>query len=139
MMMEEALTARLLGDAGIIANTGLLNGVRQVHWGERKSNARESFNTLVLNKRSPGRSYDQDGPDPTAQPRIQFDCWGLSVMGAKRLAGAVTALIEQADRSGPVIFGRGRLGLEIDMAPEELSGGLKVYRTMLDFFIPITL
>ncbi|TXC73965.1 hypothetical protein FSZ31_04385 [Sphingorhabdus soli] len=136
--MEEDLIARLRAAPAIAAVAGEYDGRPTVDWIERRSDANASFPACVLSIVSPGRDYDQAGPSGLQQRRVRFECFGLSYGSAKRMSRAIIGVIEMAQVVGATRFHRGKLQFERDMPPEDIGGNIKVFRTVLDFFVPTT-
>ena len=132
--MEKALQDRLRD-----ALTGVLGSFQDrptVDWNERRSNERSAFPAIVLSTVSPGREYYQDGADRTTQPRIRAEVFALSSLSVKETKKALVDEMERTSTSGSFHFRPSRLAFERDSDPETLAGGLKVFRTILDFFVP---
>lgn len=132
--MEEALVARLR--SALVDVAGVANGRPAIDWIERQSDAASAFPAIILTVVSPGKTYDQDGADALQTRRVRAECFGLSYLAAKVLARAATDVLEQAATVSGVRFGRARLQFERDFDPEDLGGGLKIHRVVLDFFLP---
>jgi len=131
--MERALQDRLR--AAPIA-WGRAEGRAAVDWNERKSNDKTAFPALVLTTVSPGRNYYQGGTDGLTRPRIRTEIFDLTPLSAKATKDALIAEMEREATFGGVRFNRSQLAFERDADPEDLPGGLKVFRTILDFFVP---
>lgn len=137
--MEEALVARLRASAAIVAVAGVYNGRPAIDVGERRSDRPESFPACFIDINFPGRMYDLDGPQGLHIPRIRFECFGRSWLQAKQLARAITALVETPAVVDGIRFHRGaQLVFERNMTPEDLGGGIKVFRNLRDMTIPYT-
>ena len=132
--MEKALQDRLR--AALTDALGSFEGRPTVDWSERRSNDRSAFPAIVLTTVSPGREYYQNGADGTIQPRIRAEVFDLTALSAKATKKAVVDEMERAATHGGVHFQPSRLAFERDSDPETLAGGLKVFRTILDFFVP---
>ena len=135
-MMEKALQDRLR--AALVDDLGTVHGRPAVDWSERKSNDRTAFPALLLTTVSPGKTYDHEGADPVAQPRIRIEIFHLTPLSTKAMKAAVVAEMEMSAVRGGIQFGRARLAFERDADPEDLPGDLLVFRTILDFFVPIS-
>ena len=131
--MERALQDRLR--AAPIA-WGQVHNRAAVDWSERKSNDRAAFPAAVLTTVSPGRDYYQGGTDGLTRPRIRAEIFDLTPLSAKATKDALIAEMELETTFGGVRFNRSQLAFERDADPEDLPGGLKVFRTILDFFVP---
>lgn len=132
--MEKALQDRLRD-----ALSGVLGTVYDrptVDWNERRSNEQTAFPAIVLTTVSPGREYLQGGADRTSEPRIRAEVFDLSPLRTKRTKAAVIDAFETPTEFGGYNFSRSRLAFERDTDPEDLPGGMKVFRTILDFFVP---
>ena len=132
--MERALRDRLR--AALIAGVGTANGRPAVDWNERQSDDKDAFNAIVLTTVSPGRIYYQDGVDGLTRPRIRAEVFGLAPMSTKETKAALIAEMEREIAFGGTQFNRSELAFERDADPEDLPGGMKVFRTILDFFVP---
>lgn len=132
--MEKALQDRLRN--ALSAIVGTVHGRPAIDWNERKSNAREAFPAIVLSVVSPGRSYSQDGPDELIVPRIRLEIFDLTPLSTKATKKAAQDEMETPAQFGGIQFSRSRLAFERDTDPDDLPGGLKVFRTILDFFVP---
>lgn len=133
--MEEALISRLRASAGIIAAAGVFNGRPAIDLHERKSNDKAAFPAIVVTVISPGRSYDQDGPDSLQRRVVRFECFGLSAGSSILLKRALTTELEQPALVEGVRFSRGRLRFERSFSPEDVAT-LRIFRTIADFEIP---
>lgn len=132
--MEKALQDRLRHALG--NDLGVVHNRPTVDWNERKSNDRSAFNAIVLTTVSPGRDYYQDGVDGLTRPRIRAEIFGLTPLGVKATKDALVAEMERAVAFGGMQFSQSQLAFERDTDPEDLPGGMKVFRTILDFFVP---
>ena len=137
--MEEALQARLRASAAIIAVAGVFDGRPAIDVGERRSDQVASFPACFIDMNFPGRNYDLDGPTGLSIPRIRFECFGRSWLQAKQLARAITDVVETPATFQEIRFHRGaQLVFERGMTPEDLGGGIKVFRNLRDMTIPYT-
>lgn len=126
--MEDALTARLLSSPALSALVG-----NRITWGERvKKEPLPAITMLVV---SPGRTYVHGGADPTGNPRVQFDCYGMSALQAKAVARALTVTLETPVTITGIAFSVALLDAERGPLIEDVGGGLKVHRFSLDFFV----
>ncbi|KZY90844.1 hypothetical protein [Erythrobacter sp. HI0074] len=132
--MEKDLQDRLRAAHSDIL--GEVHGRPAVDWNERKGNERSAFPAIVLTTVSPGREYVQGGTDALKQPRIRAEIFDLTPLSVKAMKRAVIEELESTARQGATQFSRSRLAFERDTDPEDLPGGLKVFRTILDFFVP---
>lgn len=124
--MEEALAARLCAATAVAAIAGT-----RVSWFERPRRA--GLPCVVMTMISPGREWTHAGPDGLDRPSVQFDCWAASDAAALSLARAVIAEMEQPRTVSGWVFHEASLeGQQID-APDDLEGGLKLFRVSLDF------
>ncbi|MBB4857197.1 hypothetical protein HNO88_000504 [Novosphingobium chloroacetimidivorans] len=140
--MEAQLLARLRADPGVAAVAGTIAtgtaGRPAIDWIERKSDAKSGFPAGTLQSVSSGRLYDQDGPSGLQQKRIRFESYGLSYEQARKLADAAIKALEPAQDVDGIRFHRSKVAFDRDFPPEDLGGGLKVFRTLIDFMIPAT-
>lgn len=136
--MEAALLKRTRADTGVAAIAGTFNGEPAIDFDERKSDAEEAFPAAIQSLISPGKSYDQDGPDATRQPLIRWECFGLTSDGAFNLAQAIIAANEPKGMFEGVRFSEGFLRFERSF-PSETVGELKLYRRIVDMEITATI
>lgn len=127
--MEEALVARLRADAGISALVGTVNSRPAVDWIERS----ETLPCITLQDVTSGRNYAHDGAIDLESPTVQIDCWAESYGTAKLIARAVIAEMETAATVSGIVFDESFLAASRAMDPEDLGGGIKVFRQSLDF------
>jgi len=132
--MEEALVTRLR--SALTGVAGTVNARPAVDWVERQSDVSAAFPACVLTVVSPGKTYDHDGADGLQTRRVRAECFGITYSSAKALARAIISSLEISATVAGVRFGRGRLEFERDFQPEDLGGGLKVHRVILDFYLP---
>lgn len=81
-MLEEAIIALLLADAGVIALVST-----RVYGGSRPQNA--PVPSVVVNRISGMPVYTDDGETGLASARLQIDAWGGTYSSAKLTARAV--------------------------------------------------
>lgn len=136
--MEEALVSRLRSTAAIIAIAGTFNGRPAIDWMERGSDDAAAFPAAILSVIGAGKSYDHDGPDGLQNRRVRVECFGRTYGPAKQLSRAIIEELEASKTVGGVRFHRGRVTFERDMDPEDLGGGIKIFRTIIDLIIPAT-
>lgn len=137
--MEEALVERLRASAAIVAVAGVYNARPAIDVGERRSDKPESFPACFIDINFPGRMYDHEGAQGLHIARIRFECFGRTWLQAKQLGRAITELVESPDEVGGIRFHRGaQLVFERNMTPEDLGGGIKVFRNLRDMTIPYT-
>ena len=129
--MEEALVARLRADATIAAQVATKNSRPSVDWIERP----EALPAITLQDVSAGRNYTHDGANGLAAPVVQIDCWAGTYGEAKTLARAVIAEMETSATVSGVEFITSFLDASRGMNPEDLGGGIKVFRQSLDFTV----
>ena len=132
--MERALQDRLR--TALSGNVGSVHVRPAIDWHERKSNDASAFPAIVLTTVSPGRTYDLDGADGLSQPRVRLEIFATTPLTAKAVKNAAIAELEQPATLSGIRFHRSRLAFERDTDPEDLPGGMKVFRTILDFFVP---
>lgn len=123
--MEEALRARLLSSAAVADLTGI-----RIDWIERPQ--ADGLPGMTLQIVGGNLEYNYDGRDELESPRIQFDCWGRSPKEARDLARAAMAAIEPPATVGGVRFGGAFVEIVNDFPPEEMAGGVKVFRRSFD-------
>lgn len=136
--MEEALIARLRADASVAAAAGVFNGRPAIDVGERRSDQSTAFPAAHIQTMSPGRFYDQDGPQGLHDPRVRIECFGLNWLAAKQLSRAITEALEVPATVEGIRFHRAKLVFERDMNAEDLDGGIRVFWTVRDMMIPYT-
>ena len=126
--MKAALVTRLNGSALLAAVAGAA-----VAWDERPRAA--ALPAITLNLVSGGRAYTHDGHDGVDGPRVQCDVWDTNW---ERLQALKAALIEEMERqdfvdTGGVRFWPAFVELEQSGPPEDLEGGQKLFREIIDF------
>jgi hypothetical protein len=132
--VEEDLRSRLIAEAAVLALVGT-----RVSWVDRPQGS--ALPAITLQMISPGRIYTHGGANDLADSRVQIDCWGDSYGAARGVARAVLAAMEAGVTQGNTDFARAFLDGERDMPAEDLAGGVKVFRTSMDFIIwhqPVT-
>lgn len=92
--MEAALLKRTRAAAGVIAVAGVFNAEPAIDFDERKSDAESAFPAAIQSLVSPGKQYDQDGPDGTRTSLVRWECFGLTSDDAFALAQAIVAANE---------------------------------------------
>jgi uncharacterized protein DUF3168 len=128
-MMEEALIAKLLADAGVAALVGT-----RVHPGARPQAS--TLPAIVCNAISANPSYSDDGEDGIAEARVQLDCWGATYSSAKTTARAVKAALSAFDGTvSAVRFRYIALDLEHDIQETGADSAAYPFRTSLDFLV----
>lgn len=140
--MHAELVARLRSDGFVPHFAGKVrsnSGQRPaIDWVERKSDEKSAFPAATLQVISPGRQYDQDGPSGLQLWRIRVECFGLTYLATTSLADAIRDVLEQSAALFKVRFHRGQLLFDRDFDPEDLGGGLKIFRNLRDYQIPTT-
>lgn len=135
--MEAALLKRTRANAGVAAIAGTFNGEPAIDFDERKSDAESAFPAAIQTLVSPGKSYDQDGPDGTRQSLIRWECFGLTSDDAFALAQAIIAANEPSGTVDAVRFGRSFLKFERPFPPETV-GEVRIFRRIVDMEITAT-
>ncbi len=126
--MEDALTARLLACPTLpplIAN--------RFNWGARVQG--EGLPAITALLVSPGRGYLHSGADSLVNPRVQFDCYAATSLSARQLARALRDELEQPGTHGGVAFSVAMLDGERGPQIEDVGGGAKVHRWIMDFIV----
>ena len=136
--MRAQLVARLRAEAGVIAAAGIVSARPAIDWIERQSDSDAAFPAATLQIISPGREYDHDGPTGLGMPRVRIECFGKSQSDAVVLADAIRDAIEPSATVSGIRFHRAKLLFERDFNPEDLGGGLKIFRNLRDYQIPAT-
>lgn len=138
--MRGDLLARLRADNGVAVVAGTIPlgaGTRPaVDWLERQSDEASAFPAAVLQVVSGAGEYDQDGPSGLEFRRVRIWSHGQSHEEADRLRRALRNAIQARGTHGSTRFGPGKLLLERDLPPEDLPGGLKIYRIAEDYVVP---
>lgn len=132
--MERALRDRLR--EALASTLGTVHDRPAVDWNERKSNEESAFPAIVLTTVSPGRTYDQAGSDGMKRPRIRAEIFDLAALSAKAMKDALVEEMERDVALDGTQFNQAQLAFERDADPEDLPGGMKIFRTILDFFVP---
>tara|TARA_B110001454_G_scaffold176591_1_gene168765 strand:+ start:527 stop:964 length:438 start_codon:yes stop_codon:yes gene_type:complete len=138
-MMEEALVARLRATTAIRAvcsffsgnPSGSLTARPAIDWGTRPD--RSNLPAVTMQGSDAAAIYSHGGRVDLENKTVQFDCWGTSYTTAKRLARAVINELEQSATAGEIAFDPGFLIRDRDMMPEDLDGGVRVFRVSFDF------
>lgn len=124
----------------VIATAGTIplgQGTRPaVDWLERHSDEATAFPACVLQVIARVGSYDHDGPDGLELPRIRLMSFGTSFDQADALQKVLRTAIEPKTTHGSTRFGPAKLVLERDLPPEDLPGGLTIFRIAGDYVIP---
>ena len=126
--MDAELTARLLACTPLTALVG-----NRITWGQRIQG--EGLPALTMLNVSPGRGYLHSGADSLASPRVQFDCYAASSEACLALARTLTAEMEQPRVAGAIAFSVALLDAERGPLIEDVGGGAKVHRRILDFIV----
>jgi hypothetical protein len=126
--MEEALRAHLLANAGLAALVST-----RVVWIERPQGS--GLPAQTLQRVTAGRQYLYRGASGLTGVSVQIDNWGSSYAQAKALARATVAALDGTFEQDGIRFTGCFLDSERDMPPEELPGGVKVYRVSQDWVI----
>jgi hypothetical protein len=122
-MMETALRARLLADAGVSALAGT-----RIDWGVRPQGTNAPC--IVLTVVADNRSQHMAGFDGYRSTRVQIDCYALKKSQSVALREAViTALIGEATQSG-VTFLRAFLNTVLDRGEQTETGF--IHRELID-------
>ena len=126
--MEEQLKANLRANAGVAARTAVINGRPAVDWVTRPDGS--DLPALTLQRISSDNLYTQDGRAKLTGARVQFDCWGKTYGQVRLLWRAVLAAMDS-----PTDDYRAFLEDDNDSPPEDLAGGIRVFRVRGDFRI----
>jgi hypothetical protein len=89
--MEEALTAALLANPGLLALLSNADGSVRIYWGQRPQGDR--LPAIRLNRVTPGLDYVMDGVVSLTQATIQADCFGATYDDAHAVREAVRAAV----------------------------------------------
>lgn len=129
--MEEALVTRLRAVTAITSQLATVNSRPAIDWIERP----ETLACITLQDISAGRLYAHDGAAGLANPLVQIDCWARTYGAAKLIARAVITEMEQSATVSSIAFDEAFLEASRAMDPEDLGGGIKVFRQSLDFSV----
>lgn len=135
--MEGSLLKRTRANSEVASVAGKFNNEPAIDFDERKSDADEAFPAAIQSLISPGKNYDQDGPDGTQIARIRWECFGLTSDDADALAKAIVAANEPKGTFGAVRFGAGFLKFERSFPPETV-GERRIFRRIIDMDITAT-
>lgn len=124
--MQAALVARLTAASALSALIG-----NRVSWFERPR--RGGLPAVTLTRVAPGRDYTMDGTSQLEFAWVQFDLWSSNMDQLAALEAVVIAEMETAASVGGVVFEPGFLEGNRSFDPEDLEGGVRVYRAALDF------
>jgi len=124
-MMEEALRAMILADAGVSAIVG-----QRVYWGDRPQG--EPVPAIVMLGISQVAGHHMQGPDGVTMRRVQCDCYAETYLGSKMLERALKAAID-GKRSGILqgIF----LANARDLREAGTNDADRFYRASVDFMV----
>jgi hypothetical protein len=129
--MEEALLARLRSVGAITSQLATVNGRAAINWIERP----EELPAITLQDITAGRIYAHDGATGLANPMVQIDCYARTYGAAKLIARAVRDEMEAAATVAGIEFDESFLVASRGMTPDDLGGGIKVFRQSLDFSV----
>jgi hypothetical protein len=124
--MEEALRTRLKAAPAIRA---IVDG--RVDWGRRTG---ATLPSLTMRKMAGGRDYTFDGACALEVPRVRFSCWGSRPGEARRLARALTEVMEQPAEVDGVKFDPAFVASDVDMPSEAGAAGTVADRVEIDFY-----
>ncbi len=122
--MEAALLAKLLGNPALAAL------VNEISWVERGN---DDLPVITLTLIDRGREYHLTGHDGLDASWVQADVWAGSVLTAFEIARAFTSAIEPQEDIDGWRIGPCFLEIEHNMPPEDLDGGGKVHRVMMEW------
>lgn len=134
-MSKAALTARILGTAGIAAVTDNDGDGLAFFWLERPS--KDMLRAITAQGISPGVDYDQDGAIGQAIPQVQFTCWGSTLGEAEAIAIALWTEMQIEKTVSGVRFGRATKPVEMDLPVHDPEGDGKVFGIMMRLNIPM--
>ena len=80
--------------------------------------------------------YNHEGRVDLQYPRIQFDVWGKTYTEAKKLARKVALELEAGKDTVKAVFFDAIEINNSDMPTETLTGGTRVYRNLLEYYVP---
>lgn len=126
MIMEEALTARLAGAAGVAA----ICGDRISFFGRQRDDA---LPALVLTTVSPGRAWTLTHPDNLDRAMVQFDCWGTSPAQVLALKMALRTELEAEATVGGIKFHPAMLAALRTDEETDPDGGPRLFQISLDY------
>lgn len=127
--MEEALVSYLLAQAGLTAVTGT-----RINWDERPQ--LEALPSITLTVASRPIDYHHGGRSDLQRVRVQADIWAGTKAQALAISRALTTAVEAMNTTpGGGVLERGFIDNSFDTAPEDLGGGGKVFRRIVDFFV----
>ncbi len=140
--MRADLLALLRAHPAVIAAAGTIplgTGVRPaIDWLTRRSDEPSAFPACTLQVIAGAGAYDHNGPDALELPRVRLMSFGTSYEQAEALRAALRTAIEPKTVHGNTRFGPAKLVLERDLPPEDLPGGLTIFRIAGDYVIPAT-
>lgn len=132
--MEEALTALLLADAGIVAIVG-----QRITWASRPQSS--ALPAIVLHRIDGAPEYADEGEVGLFSARVQVDCWAADAAGvagqskARQLGRAIKDLVSgYEDDSSPVAFDAIFVEDEQDSF-EQGVGGPSLWRVRIDLIV----
>ncbi|MBZ9650001.1 DUF3168 domain-containing protein [Sphingobium sp. 3R8] len=128
MDVDVAMLARFTASSPLQA---LIAG--RAYWGERPQNVQGDC--LTMQQIDNGRLYTHDGASDLNIAPFQINCWGSNYQAARALSRLVIAAIEPPATVGNVRFDQSFLTNDIPAPVEDLPGGGKVHRRILEFSI----
>lgn len=127
--MEEALTAIVLEDPGVVSAVG-----QRVHWGVRPQGS--ALPAIVFNRITGIRDYHMQGASGFVESRIQGDCYGATYTAAKEAARALIALLSgYRGIQDDIEFKGAFIDSERDLTEIDGAAPENHHRVSVDFFI----
>lgn len=127
-MIETSLIPALRGNAGVIAAVSQHNGRPSVDIGTRPDGA--DMPGVTLQRAGLDRLYSQEGPVGLTGFRIQVDGWGKTAATARAAFDAVRRVLETGGNGWRAFW-----LTDTDSDPNDLDGGVRVFRASGDFMI----
>lgn len=122
-MMEEALVARLVAAGTTAAD--------RISWFGRVRG--DGLPAVELTLISPGEEWTHDGPDGLDRPRVRFDIYAATDVGAVALGRAIRAEMQGEATVGGVLFHPARLEASRMLDAEEETGGDPLFRLQHEY------
>lgn len=126
--MKADLLTRIAALPGVAAIAG-----DNVAWHERRR--RDGYDAIVLSEISRDRGYSHEGATGQSVMRVQIDCYSEKDVSAEAMAEAVIAGVEPAATAGATAFGQSFVDTVRTLPPEDLPGGIRVHRTLIEMSV----
>jgi hypothetical protein len=127
--MEQAITQKLIGSAGVTAIVGA--SPARIQWDRRPQAA--ALPSITLSNISGAPLYSDEGSTGLVMRRVQIDCWADDSTEAKSLAKAVSSCLRQPFMSSAAFTFSGVFPENTIDFVEQEQGDTPIYRRMLEY------